>query len=214
MVASLARGRTPFVLTLSCAVALSAGAACYGVAFGIWRSPQQALYSAVKMPTLLLSVTGISMVINMMLAQRLGAHLSTRQVATCILMSLTISAIVLGALSPVAAFLSLQCPPPRAPDSLVTYRVLLLSHTAIVGVAGIAGNVRLYRLLVLLTHSRRVAGRVLTSWILVTGLVGCQLSWIVSPFLARPDVPVPFLNPNAFSGNFFEYAWRALTGGM
>ena len=29
-----------------------------------------------------------------------------------------------------------------------------------------------------------------------------------------PDVPVPFINPNAFSGNFFEYSWRAMTGGL
>ncbi len=214
IVASLAKDRTPLSLTVSCCIALTAGAACYGVAFGIWRSPRQALYSALKMPVLLLSVTAVSMLINMMLAQRLGARLSTRQVATCILMSLTISAVILGALSPVTAFLSLQCPPPRADGAFTVYRFLLLSHTAVVGIAGIAGNIRLYRLLVRLTPSTRIAARVLVSWILVTGLVGCELSWIMSPFLAKPGIPVPFINPNAFSGNFFEYAWRALTGGL
>jgi hypothetical protein len=214
IVAPLSMDRTPLSLTLNCCIALTAGAACYGVAFGIWRSPRQALYSAIKMPALLLSVTAVSMLINMMLAQRLGARLSTRQVATCILMSLTISAVILGALSPVTAFLSLQCPSPRNRNAFATYRILLLAHTAVVGIAGIAGNIRLYRLLLQLTGSTRIAARVLASWILVTGFAGCQLSWIMSPFLARPDGPVPFINPNAFTGNFFEYAWRAAAGGL
>jgi len=44
------------------------------------------------------------------------------------------------------------------------------------------------------------------------GFVGCELSWILSPFLAKPGISVPFINPDAFRSNFFEYLWRTAMG--
>lgn len=119
--------------------------------------------------------------------------------------------ILLGSMSPVMLFFASQCPAPGARNAMSVYRVLLFAHTAMVGLCGIIGNVRLYALLKALTHSTGKSLRILLSWILVSGFAGCQLSWLASPFLARPDVPVPFLNPNAFRGNFFEYLWDNIT---
>ena len=196
-------------VALAAALAIVVGAALYGFTFGVWRGPLQGLYSAVKMPLLILSVTAGSIAINTMLAQVLGSGLSFRQVSLCILLSLAITAILLGALSPVLLFFALQCPPPGTPGDQSAYRGLLLAHTSVVGLCGIVAHLRLYQLLKTLVGSTAVSLRVLTAWIIVSGLVGCELSWVLSPFLAKPDVPVPFINPDAFSGNFFEYVWRA-----
>jgi hypothetical protein len=38
-------------------------------------------------------------------------------------------------------------------------------------------------------------------------LVGTQCSWLLSPFVQRPDLAITFWNPAAFSSNFFEHLW-------
>ena len=148
--------------------------------------------------------------INIMLAQVLGSGLTSRQVWLCILTSLAIACTLLAALSPVLLFFELQLPSPDSPGAMSIYQAVLLVNTAAVGIAGIIGNIRLYRLLRAMTKSTAVAARVLTSWILVTGLTGCELSWVLSPFLAKPGIPIPLINPDAFNGNFFEYCFRTL----
>ncbi|MBT7058724.1 MAG: hypothetical protein HN976_26750 [Lentisphaerae bacterium] len=189
-----------------------AGAALYGGAFGVWRSPAQMAFSMVKMPLMVLAVTVTTGLLSGMFAQVLGSGLSFSQVGMCILFGFSIMSILLGAVAPVAAFLSTQAVPPSAPAAVAHYRVLLCSHTAMVGVAGLTGYWRLYRLLVALTGDPAVARRVLVSWIAAAALAGTQLSWLLSPFLCRPDVSVTFFNTLAFESNFFEYLWAAACG--
>lgn len=199
-------------VAVSAILVIVAGAALFGLAFGIWRAPEQALYSAIKMPAMILAVVAVSSLINIILAHVLGSGLSAWQTTTCVLLSLAITCLILAALAPIICLFALQCPPPQAPGAMLSYRSLLTANTGLVAAAGVAGNVRLYRLLRILTPSASTASRVLLSWILTTGLAGCEFSWICSPFLARPDIPIMFLNPNAFHGNFFEYLWRTATG--
>jgi hypothetical protein len=191
-----------------------AGSAVFGAAFGCWRAPVQALYSAVKMPLLILAVTLFSAAVNTLLAQALGAALSFRQVLLCMLVSFAITSILLAALTPATLLFALQAPPADSATAMTSYRVLLLLNTACVGLCGILGNVRLYGLLAALAPAPRLAARVLAAWILVGGLTGCELSWLISPVLARPDNPLPFTNPLAFSSNFFEYVYHAAFGGV
>lgn len=205
-------GRAGRRVMLTCAVALLAGSAMFGAAFGGWRSWEQALLSAGKMPLLMVSVTAFSAVVNTLMAQALGARLSFRQTLGSMLLAFAIASVLLGALAPVTAFFAWQAPSPGAPGDMNAYRTLLVLNTAVVGAAGIAGNLQLYRLLGALTASRHKALRVLVAWMLVGGLAGCELSWVLSPFLARPDVPVPVLNPNAFKSNFFEYLFHSAAG--
>lgn len=190
------------------------GSVMYGVVFGIWRSPLQAVLSAIKMPVFMLTLTAFSVVINTMLAQVVGGvTLTFRKVSVCIVLSLTITAIVMGSLSPVMLFFTFQFPAVSHPEAMNSYRTLLVLNTLMIGVSGVIGNACLFRLLEGITASRKIAARVLISWILVTGLVGAELAWIMSPFLARPDIPVPFFNPNALQSNFFEYLMKTITEG-
>lgn len=47
-------------------------------------------------------------------------------------------------------------------------------------------------------------------WIIVFGLVGGQMSWILRPFIGDPDVPFTWLRPRGSS--FFEGVWLSLMG--
>jgi len=196
------------------------GTTIYGYSFGLWRSPLQAVYSAGKMPMLFFSVVVVSALINFMLAQLIGARMSFRQVLMAILVGMSVTAVLLGAFSPVILFFVLQVPGPLGLPGAGTiagqclmpvYQGLLIAHVVLIAVAGISGNIRIFRILVMITGEKAIAWRILAVWLLITGFAGCELSWLMSPFLARPDLPVPFLNPNAFSCNFFEYLWRAIT---
>jgi len=183
------------------------GMAAFGAAFGCWRSPWQALYGAIKMPLMLHAVVWFSVVANTLLNWLLGGGLSGRQVRRCVLGALSITAVLLASLSPVVLFFATQSTRPNMADGLIAYRVLLSSLVICVGCAGVVGYARLFRLLCALTPNRAIAWRILVAWVLTTGLVGTQCSWLLSPFVQRPDVAVTFWNPAAFSSNFFEHLW-------
>ena len=189
------------------------GAAAYGFAFGLWRAPEQALYSALKLPLLMLAVVAASALINGVLALLLRSGIGVRQGSVAILLSFSLAALMLAALSPVAVFFVLSVPGPEAAaarpaEVYRTAELVLFFHIAVIGACGVAGNARLYRLLTRLAPTRAIALRVLVSWILVDGVVGSQLSWILRPFLCKPHLPPELSRDRALEGNFFEELWR------
>lgn len=95
--------------------------------------------------------------------------------------------------------------PPPATRALVACAAWLVAAVAL---AGLAGYVRVHRLLRRETADHGLVRRVLLAWIAISGFVGSEVCWICTPMLARPDLPVPFLNPNAFRMNMYEYLWH------
>lgn len=190
-------------------IALGAGA--YGAAMGWWRDPQQALYVAIKFPlVILLTVVGNAL-INGMLAPLLGLNVRFRQSFSAILMSFVIASMILGAFSPVVAFLIWSGPPMS--ESAVhssAHSFIKLIHVVVIAFAGITGNVRLFQLLARLAGSRAVALRVLFAWLVINLFLGSQLCWILRPFIGSPDLPVEFLRAAAFHGNFYENVFQSL----
>ena len=219
--ALVGEGESGRVRAGACAMIIIGGAA-YGFTFGLWRSPMQGLYSAVKMPALFFSVTAASALINTMLAQLMGARLRFRYVCSAMLVGMAIAAAIMGSLSPVVLFVILQMPAPdpaalgrSATDPVVMesmelfWRILLI-HVGVIGAAGAIGNVQLYELLRRLTGNARLSVRVLAVWIVISGFVGCELSWLLSPFLCKPNYEAHFITRAYFEGNFYEQVWRAL----
>jgi hypothetical protein len=45
-------------------------------------------------------------------------------------------------------------------------------------------------------------------WMIVFGLVGAQMGWVLRPFIGSPEDPFQWLRPR--QGNFFEAVWRAI----
>lgn len=188
------------------------GAGLFGAALGSWRAPAQALFTAIKLPLILLLTALGNGLLNAMLAPLLGLNLSLRQSLFAVLMSFTIAAAILGAFSPLLYFLIWNTPPMAsgAPWETSAHGFILLSETAMIAFAGIAANLRLLQSLHRLSGSAAIARKVLLAWLAGNLLLGSQLSWNLRPFVGAPYLPVEFLRPNAFEGNFFETLFNAL----
>jgi hypothetical protein len=197
-----------FILHL---VVIILGSGLYGATMGWWRGPQQALFVAIKFPLIMVLVTVGNALLNGLLAPLLGLNIRFYQSFSAIFMSFTITSAVLGAFSPVMAFLVWNAPAMSSSVSAgLTYCVILLAQVAVIAVAGTTGNVRLFQLLLSLSPQRAAALRVLAAWLAGNLFLGSQLTWILRPFIGSPNLPVQFLRPNAFHGNFYEAVFRAI----
>ena len=197
-----------------CIAIVVIGTAAFGAALGSWRAPQQALYTAIKLPLiLLLSALGNGL-LNGMVAPLLGINLSLRQSLLAVLLSFTIAAAILGAFSPLLWFLLWNVPPLGADtastQSVTTHSLILVTETVMIAFAGIAANLRLVRVLQELSGSRGIARKVLFAWLAGNLLLGSQLAWILRPFVGSPSLAVQFLRPDALRGSFFESLWNAI----
>jgi hypothetical protein len=187
------------------------GAGLGGAAMGAWRSPEQALYTAIKLPLILLLTTLGNGLLNALLAPLLGLNLGFRQTALAVLFSIAIAAVILGAFSPLVLFLVWNLPPMSSAEQRGTaYAVMLVSQVAVIAFAGIASNLSLLRLLRSL-GGPQVGLRVLFAWLAGNFLLGTQLTWIARPFFGSPGLEVEFLRADALRGNFFEAFWHGLT---
>jgi hypothetical protein len=183
--------------------AIVAGGGLYGAAMGWWRDPEQAVYTAIKFPLIILLTTLGNALLNAMLAPLLGLNIPIRQSFQGILMSFTIATAILGSFAPVIAFMVWNAPSLSAGG--VTYSLIILTHVVVIAFAGIVGNLRLFQLLLRLGGSRAIAQRVLLAWLAGNFVLGTQLSWILRPFIGSPGLPVEFIRHGAaFKSNFFE----------
>jgi len=188
------------------------GSGCYGAAMGWWRSPEQALFVAIKFPLIILLTTLGNALLNAMLAPLLGLNLTLRQTLRAVLMSFTMSSAIMGAFSPLMAFMVWNAPRMSSKDySGTAYDFILLAHVLVIALAGMAGNLRLLQLLSRIGGNRSIARRVLFAWLAGNLFFGSQLTWILRPFIGSPALPVEFFRGSALHGNFFEAVFRSLT---
>src|SRR5436190_12050240 len=87
------------------------GAGLYGAAMGSWRAPEQALLVALKFPLIILLTTLGNALLNAMLAPLLGLDIKFRQSLLAVVMSFAITSAILGAFSPLLAFVVWNAPP-------------------------------------------------------------------------------------------------------
>jgi len=189
------------------------GAALFGAAMGAWRSPEQALYTAIKFPLIVLLTTLGNALLNGMLAPLLGLNLRLRESLHAVALGFTIVALILGALAPALLFLIWNAPPLETAvrTGSPIYQAIMLTSVLAIASGGIVGMSRLLGALRRLGGNQSIAGRVLFAWLAGNLLLGAQLSWNLRPFIGSPHLPVQFLRPNAFDGTFYEAVFRSLT---
>ncbi len=211
LISAWVRGRAAGRMWLYVAV-IVVGAGCYGAAMGYWRAPQQALYTAIKFPLVILLTSLGNSLLNGMLAPLLGLNIGFRQSLLVIFMSFTIASAILGSFSPLLLYLIWNTPPPVVGGSAdsAAYSFMQLTAVAIIAFAGVMANVRLVPLLRTLSGSGAVAYRVLFAWLAGNLLLGSQIVWILRPFIGSPATPVELLTAHAFEGNFFEAVYHDL----
>lgn len=198
-------GRLAFYLAL---IAIGFGA--YGATIGLWRSGEQALFVAAKLPMVVALTCAGNAALNGILAQVYGSGLSFLQTSLAILMSFAVASLVLLALSPIALFLLWNTPPLASADATVGHSITMLAHVGAIAVAGIVGTRSLYRALQRLAPSAASARSTLLAWLSGNLLLGSQVSWILRPFIGNPLLPVEFLRDDPLYGNFFEQVWQSV----
>ena len=195
-----------------CMAVVIAGAGLYGAVMGSWRDAWQALYTGIKLPLVILLTTLCNTLLNGMLAPLLGLNLTFRQSLLMVLMTFAIAAVMLGALSPVAAFVVWNTPPLTAATRLVSpeYGMLQLTLVAFIAYAGVTGNLCIMPLLRQMSGSAAVARNVLLAWLAGNLLLGSQICWVLRPFIWDPARPVEFLGPEYLRGSFYETVFEAV----
>lgn len=188
------------------------GAGIYGATLGLWRSPLQALYVALKFPLILLLTATFNAGLNGMIAQVLGLNVRFLDSFRLILMSFATAALVLAGFSPLTLFALHNAPPlgDTSASARDVYSAIVLMHVGAIAFAGIAANVKLLQSLQSITGDRHRARFILLAWLAGNLLLGGQFVWNLRPFIGAPFLPVQFLRPTAFEGNFFEGVYHAL----
>ncbi len=183
--------------------------ALYGAVMAGWRSPRLAFYVALKMPILLLGTTSLVMMLNWMLASLFGANLSFAQVVTLTWSAMAVAAFLLLSLAPVALFFTLtSAAADGSPAELqFTHNCLLVTHISLIALAGAAGNMSLLRGLRRLVPPGCALTPIYLGWVVAFAGVGCQLSWMLRPFVGSPFYPVAFMRPDALDRNFYEFVF-------
>jgi hypothetical protein len=176
----------------------------YGTAMGLYSVAHgralQIVFSAVKVPLLLIGTFGLSLpsffVLNTLLGVRedfgdaLRAHVQAQASLTLVLCSLAPFTLTWYASSDV-------------------YPHAILINAAMFGLASLAAQLvlrRLYKPLI----ARNVRHRtLLRAWLVLYAFVGIQLGWVLRPFIGMPGSAVTFFRQGAW-GNAYIEIWRMI----
>lgn len=199
--------RAPNDRTLVASLArLVAGGALYGAVLGSWHGPRLALYTALKLPLLLIATALATAAFQGLIGRALGLSLGAGGALRLSLRGYATTALLLGSLAPVAALFVASAPLPDA-DGRTAHNLLYLTHVALVAACGLGGLASLRRELGAAAPSPRAARTAFAAWIAVSALVGGELAWALRPFVGSVYEPVAFLRADALDGNVYEFVW-------
>lgn len=181
--------------------------ALYGMVMAGGRSPLLSFYVAVKLPLLFLGTTVFVALFNWMVASLLGAGLSFRSTVFLVFASMTLGSWILLAFIPVAGFFLVSGVPMSGTHEQLRYahNAILIVHVCILAAAGVVGNAVLLKGLRQVVKPGCPAPVLFALWIAAFAFVGCQVSWILRPFICSPFFPVAFMRADCLDGNFYEF---------
>jgi hypothetical protein len=181
----------------------------FSVSSGRDSGVMQMVASTVKLPALFLLTLFVTFpslyVFNALVGTRLRFTACLRLLVAAIVVNLAVGA----ALGPILAFFTL---------STTSYHFMVALNVVLLGIAGFTGLGFLLRTLHRLTATatpseyppteplaRReppsAAGFVFYVWVVIYGLVGAQMGWLLRPFIGHPGMPFEWFR--AKEGNFF-----------
>lgn len=180
--------------------------AVYGAVLAAWRSPLMAAYVAVKLPAVFVVSTLIVSVFCWMAGLLTGANLTYGEVLESVFSAMTISGVILLALSPVVFFFIVSGAPNEGTEEALRFvhACMMLAHILVFATAGVVGNVMLYKALKARVPAHCNLILTLFLWLCVFAVVGCQLGWMMRPLVGSPNIAVEFLRADAFDSNFLE----------
>lgn len=182
----------------------------YGAAMGSyapsWLEARglQMLYSALKVPLLLLVTFGLSLPSFYVANTMLGLQADFGQALRALMATQAALTIVLAGLAPFTLFVY---------ASGCSYDQALAFNTAMFGLASISVQVSLRRLYLPLI-ARDVRHRwMVAAWLVIYSFVGIQMGWVLRPFIGSLGQPTSFFREGAWSNAYlvvFELIQRLL----
>jgi hypothetical protein len=177
----------------------------YGVVMGSFSvdgglRAKQMLYSALKMPLLLLATFAISLPSFFVLNTLLGMRDDFGQAVRSIAATQAGLTIVLASLAPITAVWY---------ASTDAYQPAILFNAAMFSVASVAAQFllrRLYRPLIAKDARHRLLLRL---WLVIYAFVGIQMGWVLRPFIGHPNTPTTFFRAESW-GNAYLVVWEMI----
>ena len=179
------------------------GGMVYGAVMGAFAGPGgaprplQMVYSASKVPLLLLVTFAISLPSFFVLNTLLGVREDFRAVLEALVATQACLTIILASLAPFTALWYL---------SFDDYEQAVLFNAAMLGVSSVAAQFvlrRTYRELIARRPAHRHLFRI---WLIVFAFVGIQMAWVLRPFVGNPGRPTTFFREGAWGNAYIELA--------
>jgi hypothetical protein len=226
--AALSGGRFELPLRVFIPLAIILGAlygwfmAWYSVASVEEPRWNQMLYAMIKVPALFLLTLFVTFpslyVFNALVGTRLSFLSTLRLLIAAIVITLAIAA----SLGPIVAFFTLST---TSYPFMVMLNVVMLGLSGVIGLGFLLNTLRKMARTAALDRERRDAAElqargdeaapatteaeqvssanlIFQVWVIIFGLVGAQMSWLLRPFIGHPGGPITFFRPR--EGNFFQ----------
>ena len=198
----LVRVRRPAVGPTGALVAAVACGLLYGLTMGtfsgLWDGRTlQLLYSAVKVPLLLMVTFAIALPSFLVLNTLAGLRDDLADVVKALLAAQAGLTLVLASLSPLTLFWY---------ASVEQYQAAILVNAGCFGIASLAGQIllrRFYRPLEAERPTHRLMRRL---WLGIYAFVGIQMGWVLRPFIGQPGSAEQFFREGAWGNAYVELA--------
>jgi hypothetical protein len=166
----------------------------------------QVLFSAVKVPLLLLATFGLCLPSYFVLNTLSGVRADWGRVVRALLTAPAVLTLVLASLAPLTLFWY---------ASTANKPAAILFNGAMFAAATLAAQGRLRRLYRPLIAADPRHAPLLRLWLVLFALVGTQLAWVLRPFVGDPDLPTQFLRQDSWGNAYvviFGLVWRLVAG--
>jgi hypothetical protein len=210
-----ARLRVEWSTRMPVPLVLAALMVCFGMFYGgimgtyggvagprIW----QVVYSAVKVPFLLIATFALSLPSFFVVNTLLGLREDFERVVRSLMATQAGLTVILSSLAPFTAFWY---------ASGSRYQPAILFNGVMFAVASFSAQWMLRRDYLPLIAKDPKHRWMLRVWIAIYVFVGIQMGWILRPFIGDPKIPVQFFRENSWSNAYevvIEMIWDVLRG--
>ncbi len=181
-----------------------------------WDGLMQMAATTVKLPALLLLTLGITLPSLCVFGALANTRLRFADTTRLLLGTTAVTAIVAASFGPILGFFTI---------STTSYPFIVLLNVILLGLAGVVGCSALVR--GLRAWSERPATGdtpptdpidetasdatlpLLGIWVVLYGVVGAQMGWVLRPFIGSPDLPFALFRPT--EGHIFQAIWKVLS---
>jgi hypothetical protein len=162
----------------------------------------QVVYSAVKVPILLMVTSGLSLPFFFVVNSLYGLRDDFGKVLRALLATQAGVTVILASLSPLTIVWYLSCE---------NYRAAILFNALMFAVASVSAQLVLRQFYRPLIEKNPMHQRLLKLWITLYGFVGIQMGWTLRPFIGSPNAPTQFFRDQAW-GNAYLELYKIITG--